>query len=95
MPETPSLDDERPRRVPGWLVLGAVVVLVGGVVLGILFALFCRLLVRATARRRARTAERRLRSAISEVADELVLKPVQEVLAGYETTRKGIDQALQ
>ena len=70
-------------------------VLVGGVVLGILFALFCRLLVRVTARRRARAAERRLRSAISEVADELVVKPVQDVLAGYETTRKGIDQALQ
>ena len=52
--------------------------LVGGIVLGILFALFCRLLVRATARRRARAAERRLRAAISEVADELVVKPVQE-----------------
>jgi hypothetical protein len=69
--------------------------LVGGVVLGIVFALFCRLLVRATARRRARTAERRLHAAISEVADELVVKPVRDVLAGYETTRKGIDQALQ
>ena len=69
--------------------------LVGGVGLGIVFALFCRVLVKVTARRRARTAERRLRSAISEVADELVVKPVQDVLAGYETTRKGIDQALQ
>ena len=38
MPETPSLDDERPRRVPGWLVLGAVVVLVGGVVLALVLA---------------------------------------------------------
>ena len=62
---------------------------------GILFALFCRLLVRATARRRARAADRRLRAAISEVADELVVKPVQDVLAGYDTARKGIDQALQ
>jgi GTP-binding protein EngB required for normal cell division len=70
-------------------------VLLGSVVLGIVLALFCRLLVRGTARRRARTAERRLRTAISEVADELVVKPVQDVLAGYETTRKGIDQALQ
>jgi GTP-binding protein EngB required for normal cell division len=69
--------------------------LAGGVGLGIVFALFCRVLVKVTARRRARTAERRLRSAISEVADELVVKPVQDVLAGYETTRKGIDQALQ
>ena len=70
-------------------------VLVGGVVLGILFALFCRVLVRATARRRARAADRRLRAKISEVADELVVKPVQDVLTGYDTARKGIDQALQ
>ncbi len=68
--------------------------LIGGVVLGILFALFCRFLVRATARRRARSADRRLRAKISEVADELVVKPVQDVLAGYDTARKGIDQAL-
>jgi hypothetical protein len=70
-------------------------VLAGSVALGILFALLCRLLVRATARRRARAADRRLRAAISDVADELVVKPVQGVLAGYETTRRGIDQALQ
>jgi energy-coupling factor transporter ATP-binding protein EcfA2 len=69
--------------------------LVGGVVLGILLALVCRLLVRGTARRRARVADRRLRSSIAEVADELVVKPVQEVLAGYDATRRGIDQALQ
>ena len=55
-------------------------VLIGGVVLGILFALFCRLLVSATARRRARAADRRLRTAIAEVADELVVKPVQAML---------------
>ena len=69
--------------------------LAGGIVAGILFALFCRVLVRATARRRAKVADRRLRTAISEVADELVVEPVQDVLAGYDTTRKGIDQALQ
>jgi GTPase Era involved in 16S rRNA processing len=85
MPETPD--------VAGYPL--PLLLLVGGVVLGIVFALFCRLLVRATARRRARTAERRLRSAISEVADELVVRPVLDVLAGYETTRKGIEQALQ
>jgi hypothetical protein len=57
--------------------------------------LFCRVLVRATARRRARVTDKRLRSAISDVADGLVVKPVQDVLVGYETTRKGIEQALQ
>jgi hypothetical protein len=69
--------------------------LLGGVALGVLFALFCRLLVRATARRRARRAERKLRAGIAEVAEELVVGPVQEVLAAYETARRGLDQALQ
>jgi GTP-binding protein EngB required for normal cell division len=73
----------------------ALVVLVGGVVLGIVFALSCRVLVRATARRRARTAERRLRAAVAGVASDLVVTPVQDVLAAYDTARKGIDQALQ
>jgi hypothetical protein len=70
------------------------VLLAGGVVLGILFALFCRLLVRGTARRRARVADKRLRAGIAEVAEDLVVKPVQEALAGYDAARRGIDQAL-
>jgi GTPase Era involved in 16S rRNA processing len=86
--EMPSTPDVAGYPLP-------LVLLVGGVVLGILFALFCRVLVRRTARRRARIADRRLRSAIADVAAELVVKPVEDVLAGYETTRKGIDQALQ
>jgi hypothetical protein len=70
-------------------------VVAGGILAGILLALLCRVLVRATAARRARNADRRLRAAISEVADDLVVTPVQDVLAGYDTARKGIDQALQ
>jgi GTPase Era involved in 16S rRNA processing len=69
--------------------------LVGGVALGVLFALFCRVLVRATARRRARNADRKLRAGIADVAEELVVRPVQEVLAAYETARRGLDQALR
>ena len=53
------------------------VVLIGGVVLGILFALVCRLLVRVTARRRARAADRQLRAAIGGVSEELVVRPVR------------------
>ena len=79
----------RRRRIPH---KGAIAMLL--VPFGILFALFCRVLVRATARRRARAAERRLRAAISDVAGELVLTPVRDVLAGYDTARKGVDQAL-
>ena len=65
------------------------------VVLGILLALLCRLLVAATARRRARTADRRLRSAIGTVAEELVVKPVRAELAAYDTVRDGLDRALR
>jgi GTP-binding protein EngB required for normal cell division len=71
------------------------ILLVGGVALGIVLALVCRLLVRSTARRRANAADRRLRAAVAQVADELVVKPVQETLAGYQTARQGIEQALQ
>jgi hypothetical protein len=71
------------------------VVLIGGVVLGILFALLCRILVRVTARRRARAADRKLRAAIGGVSEELVVRPVREVLETYAAARKGIDQALQ
>jgi GTP-binding protein EngB required for normal cell division len=87
MPDTPD--------VAGYPL--ALVVLVGGVVLGILFALFCRLLVRGTARRRARTADRRLRSAISDVADDLVVTPVRDVLAAYDPPgdRPGVGVALR
>ncbi len=84
MPETPD--------VAGYPL--PLVALVGAIVLGVVLALFCRVLVRGTARRRSRAADRRLRSAISEVADELVARPVNEVLAAYDTARRGVDQAL-
>ena len=69
--------------------------LIGGVVLGVLFALVCRVLVRVTARRRAAAAEDRLRASIAEVAEELVLAPVQAELAAYATVRDGLVRALR
>jgi energy-coupling factor transporter ATP-binding protein EcfA2 len=71
------------------------VLLLGGVLLGLLLALMCRLLVSATARSRARVADRRLRSAISTVAEELVATPVRAELAAYDTVREGLARALQ
>ncbi len=68
--------------------------LLGGVVLGLLLALVCRLLVSMSARRRARTADHRLRRAIGEVSDELVVQPVQGVLASYADVRAGLERAL-
>jgi formate-dependent nitrite reductase membrane component NrfD len=72
-----------------------VLLLIGGVVLGLLLALLCRFLVGATARSRARSADRKLRSAIAGVADELVVTPVRAELTAYDTVRKGLAEALR
>ncbi|MGA9747911.1 MAG: ABC transporter [Nocardioides sp.] len=66
------------------------VLLLGGVVAGVLLALVCRVLVRWTARSRARAADRRIRSAIGEVADRLVLEPIDAEVAAYRATRDGL-----
>ena len=83
-PETPAW-----RGIP-WPTL----MLLGGVLLGVLLALVCRVLVAWTARRRAQSADRRLRRAISEVSDELVVRPVQGVLTDHAEVRAGLDKAL-
>jgi GTPase Era involved in 16S rRNA processing len=69
--------------------------LLGGVALGVLLALVCRVLVSTTARRRARSADKRLRDAISAVSEELVVQPVQAELAAYSTMRDGLAIALK
>lgn len=69
--------------------------LLGGVALGVLLALVCRVLVSMTARRRARSADKRLRNAISAVSEELVVQPVQAELAAYSTMRDGLAIALK
>jgi GTP-binding protein EngB required for normal cell division len=69
--------------------------LVGGVAAGVLLALVCRVLVGLTARRKARSADRRLRAAIREVSGELVVDPVQAELEAYAAVRAGLDQALR
>jgi GTP-binding protein EngB required for normal cell division len=69
--------------------------LLGGIGLGVLLALVCRVLVGVTARKRARSADRRLRQAISEVSAELVVAPVEAELAAYGRTRAGLADALR
>jgi hypothetical protein len=69
--------------------------LVAGVVLGILLALVCRAVARVTARARARGVDRRLRAAISEVTDRLVVEPVQAEVESYRVTREGLAAALR
>jgi hypothetical protein len=69
--------------------------LLGGVGLGLLLALVCRWLVSMTANARARTADKRLRDAISEVSTEMVVEPIQAELASYGTVREGLSVALR
>jgi hypothetical protein len=62
---------------------------------GILLALLCRVLVSATARSRAASADRRLREAVHEVSDELVVTPVATELDAFRTVRNGLSTALK
>ena len=68
--------------------------LLGGVALGIVLGLVCKAVVRLSARRRARSAERRLRAAIDEVTVRLVIEPVEAEVEAYRATRAGLSAAL-
>ncbi|MGH3470673.1 MAG: YfjP family GTPase [Nocardioidaceae bacterium] len=72
-----------------------VLMLVGGVVVGIVVALLCRLGSPFSARRRARRADGRLRSAIVSVTDDVVVRPIQDELDAYVACRDGVKTALR
>ena len=72
-----------------------IMLLVGGVVVGIVLALLCRALVDVTARNRASAADRKLRAAVHEVSQELVVSPVEHELDAFRTVRTGLDLALK
>ena len=67
--------------------------LVGGVLLGLLLAAGGRLLVRGGAVSRRRRAESRLRAAIEQVADELMLGPVEAELGRHAQARLALERA--
>jgi hypothetical protein len=69
--------------------------LLGGIGLGLLLALVCRWLVSLTARSRARTADKRLRDAISAVSATTVVEPIQAELVSYGEVREGLSAALR
>lgn len=69
------------------------VALVGGVGLGLLLAGLSRLLAGVGARRQARLATARLREAVADVAQRLVVVPVQDVLAALVRTRDAAQAA--
>jgi GTPase Era involved in 16S rRNA processing len=86
LPE-PTTPDYRGLPVPTLMLLG-------GVLAGVLVALLSRLLVSVGARRKARSADRRLRGAIGEVTDELVIEPIEAELDAYRRARDGLATAL-
>jgi GTPase Era involved in 16S rRNA processing len=87
MPE-PATPDYRGLPVPTSMLLG-------GVVAGVLVSLLSRLFSALGARRRARSADRRLRAAIAEVTEELVIDPIEAELAAYRRARDGLADALR
>ncbi len=82
-PETP---DYRGFPIP-------TLMLVLGVAVGVLLALLSRWLISVGARARARRADKRLRAAVTEVAEELVITPVAAELAAYRQTWEGLRTA--
>jgi hypothetical protein len=77
----------------GWSVPALLVAVgVGG---GLLLSLVCQGLVRISARLRARAARRRLRAAVTEVTQRLVVAPVREELDAYESAQAGLADALR
>ncbi|MGN6251140.1 MAG: GTPase [Marmoricola sp.] len=81
-------------RTPQWLAVPVPTwLLVGGVVLGLLLALLSRFLVGLGASARAARAERRLRGAVEQVTQELVVAPMEAELAAYGRARQGLAQA--
>ena len=69
------------------------VALVAGVLLGLLLAGVARLLASVGARRQARAATARMRAAVAEVADRLVVEPVEQVLDELVRTREAAQLA--
>jgi GTP-binding protein EngB required for normal cell division len=71
------------------------VMLLGGVVLGLLLAVLCRLVVHWSSRGKARSADRRLRAAISDVTERLVIEPIEVEIEAYRAARHGVAAVLR
>lgn len=69
------------------------VLVMAGTVLGLVLAGVARVLARFGARRQARQVTERLRGAVAEVAERLVVVPVDEVLSALVRTRDAAEAA--
>jgi len=88
--QVPAPSTPRYRGFP-WPTL----MLLGGVVAGLLLAWVAKLVVRLSARAKGRSADRRLRAAIADVTELLVLEPMQAEVEAYRATRAGLEAALR
>ncbi|MET3963210.1 GTP-binding protein EngB required for normal cell division [Marmoricola sp. OAE513] len=75
-------------------VLVPALLLVGGLLGGLLLALGCRAAIGSIANGRAERAESRLRAAVEQVADELVIAPLTVELDAYRATTENLRIAL-
>ncbi|WP_051551399.1 GTPase [Nocardioides sp. URHA0020] len=71
----------------------SLVLLGGGLVLGLVLAIVCRVLVSRMARGRASRADHGLREGVNGVTHELVIEPVEAELAAYGAVRDGLARA--
>lgn len=85
MPE-PGTPDYRGFAIP-------TLMLALGVLTGLALALFSRVLISIGSKSRARRADKRLRAAVSVVAEELVIAPVAAELAAHRQTWEGLRTA--
>jgi GTP-binding protein EngB required for normal cell division len=64
--------------------------LVGGLLFGLLLSVLVRPLVNAGARRARRSADKKLRNAVANVATEMIVEPVRGVLRSYGRAQKSL-----
>ncbi|GAA3612379.1 50S ribosome-binding GTPase [Marihabitans asiaticum] len=69
------------------------ILLAGGIVGGLLVAALGRLLAGPGSRRRAAQIDKRLKGAIAEVAERVVIAPVRDVLTRHARARRGVEAA--
>ncbi|WP_020018160.1 dynamin family protein [Promicromonospora sukumoe] len=86
-PGAPEPGSDVGVRVDLFTIPWPTLLVLGGVLLGLLLALVCRVFGALGARRRAMAARRRLRQSVGKVADRLVREPVGEELARLASCR--------
>jgi GTPase Era involved in 16S rRNA processing len=86
-------DAPEPREYAGFAL--PAIMLLGGVAFGVVVAVLCRWMNRFSAKSKARSANARLRAAIDEVTEDLVIAPIETQVEAYKRSRQGLNEALR